>query len=106
MNNNMNTADAMRQLTAESILNTYDDYVKQLYLNIRTCAENGQNSYKIPDDIARNLNLKYDKKSTCQIYEELKSLGYDIQINEIYKAGKFPPTYNIPKSYSILISWK
>jgi hypothetical protein len=34
MNNNMNTADAMRQLTAESILNTYDDYVKQLYLNI------------------------------------------------------------------------
>jgi hypothetical protein len=98
MNNNMNTASVMRQQIAEFKLNVYNDNVKQLYLNIRASAQKGCDEYKIPDDIAHNLNLEYDKISTCQIYKELKSLGYDIDCRGMSSSMNYPRF--------IWISWK
>jgi hypothetical protein len=101
MNNNMNTAYAMRQLTKEFKINIYDDNVKQLYSNIRESAKKGKEYYDIPDDIARNLNLEYYEKSTCQIYEELKLLGYNIKICDM----TISYIRNMTKSYCVRISW-
>jgi hypothetical protein len=94
MKNNMISAYTMRQLTAKIKLNIYNDNVKQLYSNICESAKKGRDEYIIPDDIARNLNFKYNKESTCQIYKELKSLGYDIHIS------------GLSSPHSIWISWK